>query len=158
MLIEDLLKIPGVIEPETLHKLFPKLNNLERQQVLVIKLLRETRQAYEDMDVFENVCLVLNGINPDVGKTEGCLPEFIWKALDIIQNMHPNLELSFEVTQYIKFMFIDNGYTFFHPFANIDDSMLDVVKDKAGSGPFPLEEDRLGIQAAKYLKIMEYIK
>ena len=82
---EDLINSEDeIIEPETLIEEFPKLDSIERQKLYVYRVLRRTRAAYEDMNVFENVCLVLNDISPNVEVREGLTPEQIWKAVGII--------------------------------------------------------------------------
>jgi len=86
MLPQDLLE-EDFIEPETLKQLFPGMTDLEREKIQVLSVLKNTRAVYEDMDVFENACMVLNGISPDVNKTEGCLPEHIWNTIKIIRSM-----------------------------------------------------------------------
>lgn len=157
MLPEDLLK-EDYIEPETLRQLFPGMTNLEREKILVLSVLKNTRAAYEDMDVFENVCEVLNGIIPNVDSTEGCLPEHIWKTIQVIKSMYPDIEFSDEVKAYIKFIFNDNGYYFYPESIGIDNTIIEDIKTLSIHGPFPLEENFFGIQAVKYLKILEYLK
>ena len=154
MLPEDLLK-EDYIEPETLKQLFPGMTDLEREKIMVLSVLKNTRAAYEDMDVFENVCEVLNGIIPNVDSTEGCLPEHIWKTIQIIKELYPDIELSDSVKAYIKFIFEDHGYYFYPENIGIDNPILSDIKTLAVSGPFPLEETFYGIQAAKYLKLIQ---
>jgi len=154
MLPQDLLK-EDHIEPETLKQLFPGMTDIEREKILVLSVLKSTRAAYEDMDVFENVCLVLNGISPDIDKTEGCIPEYIWNTIKIIKQLYPEIELSDEVKAYIKFIFNDSGYYFYPEEIGIDNPILEDVKTLAERGPFPLEENFHGIQAIKYLKLIQ---
>lgn len=154
MLPVDLLKETH-IEPETLTQLFPGMSDLEKETLLVLSVLKSTRAAYEDMDVFENACLVLNGITPDVDKTEGCLPEYIWKTIDIIHRMYPDIEFSDDVKSYIKFIFEDNGYYFYPEGIGIINPLLKDIKTLAEFGPFPLAETLYGIQATKYLKLTQ---
>jgi len=156
--ITDLLQNEDVVEPETLHMLFPNLTQMEKQKVLAIKVIHNNRCAFEDMDVFENIVFVLNGIDPNVTIMEGSTPEFIWKALDTIRQIHPKIEFAEEVKEYIKSIFLDQGYKVFPPKSGIDSPLLEQVEDRALHGPFPLEEDDIGIQALRYLKTMEYIK
>lgn len=144
------------IEPETLTQLFPGMNELEKETLQVLSVLKTTRAAYEDMDVFENVCLVLNGITPDVDKTEGTLPEHIWKTIEIIKKMYPDIEFSDEVKSYIKFIFEDNGYYFYPEGIGIINPLLTDIKTLALHGPFPLTAETLySIQAIKYLKLTQ---
>lgn len=152
MLPEELLNEDHV-EPETIRQLFPGMTDLEVEKLMVISVLRTTRAAYEDMDVFENVCYVLNDVSPDPMKTEGCPPEFIWKAIETIKKIYPTVEFSEEILQYIKFAFIDNGYKFFPEDIGLPNLELEDIKTLAMHGPFPLEETPTGIQAIKYLKL-----
>lgn len=154
MLPQDLLQ-EDYIEPETIKQLFPGMSDIEREKLQVLMVLKTTRAAYEDMDVFENACMVLNGISPDVNKTEGCLPEHIWKTIKIIRSMYPEIELSDEVKEYIKFIFNDNGYYFYPENIGLENPILDDVKTLAEHGPFPLAETFHGIQATKYLKLIQ---
>jgi len=154
MLPEDLLQ-EDYIEPETIKQLFPGMSEIEREKLQVLAVLKNTRAAYEDMDVFENACLVLNNISPDTDKTEGCLPEHIWKAIRIMKTMYPDIEFSDEVQAYIKYMFNDRGYYFYPENIGIDNPILEDVKTLAISGPFPLAETFHGVQAAKYLKLTQ---
>jgi len=153
MNLEDLLN-EEYIEPETIKQLFPSMSDIDREKLLVLMVLKNTRAAYEDMDVFENVCMVLNNISPDVTKTEGCLPEHIWKAIKIIKRIYPNIELSEEVKTYIKFIFNDNGYYFYPENIGIENPIIEKIKKIATEGPFPLKETFYEIQALKYLKLL----
>jgi len=156
MLPQDLLQ-EDYIEPETLKQLFPGMSDIEREKIQVLAVLKNTRAAYEDMDVFENACMVLNGISPDVNKTEGCLPEHIWKTIKIIKSMYPDIDLSDEVKEYIKFIFNDNGYYFYPEGIEMDNPILEDVKTLALHGPFPLAETFYGVQASRYLKLTQEI-
>ena len=64
------------IEPDTIRML-TNLSDAEIEKALVIWTVKNTRAVYEDMNVFENAVLVLNGITPDVTKMEGLLPEYV---------------------------------------------------------------------------------
>jgi hypothetical protein len=152
MLPEDLFK-EDFIEPETITQLFPGMSELEKEKLQVMSVLKTTRAAYEDMNVFENVCLVLNDISPDVDKVEGCLPEHIWTVTKFIKILYPDIQLSDEVKAYIKFIFNDAGYYFYPTGIGIANPLLEDIKTLAMHGPFPLSETLHGIQAAKYLHI-----
>jgi hypothetical protein len=155
--MKELFDIPD-LEPETIRQFYPFMTDLDAEQIQVIKVLRDTRAAYEDMDVFENAVSVLNGISPNVLEMEGSEPEYIWRALDIIFRLHPDIELAWEVLMYIKYIFNDNGCYFYHPKLPIENIFYDEIVKRAIYGPFPIEEDFIGIQAVKYLKIQEYLK
>ena len=153
MLPKDLL-YENYIEPETITQLFPGMNTIEKEKLQVLMILKTTRAAYEDMDVFENVCLVLNNISPDTDKTEGTLPEHIWKVVKYIKRLYPDIEFSDSVKFYIKFIFNDNGLYFYPEGIGIENPLLEDIKTLANEGPFPLEVETLyGIQAMKYLKL-----
>lgn len=148
-----------VIEPETIRNQFPLLSDIEVEKLQVISLLRKSRAAYEDMHVFENIVLTLNGISPDVEKVEGCEPKHIWNAISIIKSLHKDaIELSHEILMYIKYIFNDNGLWFYPEDVGLENEILTQVTDRATNGPFPLEEDYIGIQAFHYLAILEYMK
>ena len=159
----DVLESDEIIEPETIHQVFPDLSTLDIQKLQVLWLLKHTRAAYEDMDVFEKVVLILNGIEPDVSKMEGSTPEYIWRAINIIKRIHPDVELADEVREYIRYTFDDNGFDFYPPgiglnsVAGSTSGRYTQVKRLAETGPFPLKEDRMGIQAMRYLQIMHYL-
>ena len=155
----DLLKVEGVLEPETIAHFFPMLDSLERQKLYVEKVLRTTRAAYEDMDVFENVVLVLNNINPDITKMEGCKPHHIWKAIKIIKDMNAEVEFSHEVLMYIKMICKENGLEFYPEDIGLKQNkqLYSSIITRSQEGPFPLGEDFLGIQAARLLKINTYL-
>ena len=158
MNFQDIIKSKEIYEPETLEMLFPEMTSLDRQKLQVLWLLQNTRSAYEDLEVFENVVLILNDIEPDPTKMEGSTPEFIWKALDMIAKIHKDVELSDEVKAYIKYIYDDHGYNFYPPTSGIEQTpTYDRVKRKAETGPFPLKEDAFGIQVIRYLRIMKYI-
>ena len=154
MLPQDLLK-EDFIEPETLKQLFPGMSDIEIEKIQVLSVLKSTRAAYEDADVFENAVMVLNGISPDVNKTEGCLPEHIWSTIELIKKLYPEIELSDEVKGYIKYIFNDNGYYFYPEGIDIDNPILEDVKTLALHGPFPLAETFYGVQASRYLKLTQ---
>lgn len=108
------------------------------------------------MDVFENAVLVLNGITPNVVSMEGLLPEYIWYALSIMSKYAKDREFSHEVKMYIKYIYNDAGYWFYPEYADIPDNNVLSVQALAERGPFPLKEDYIGIQAYRYLKLLNY--
>ena len=157
--LTELISLHEPLEPETISRFYPELSDVEVQKVLVMKVIRDTSMVFEDFDVFENAVHVLNSISPDVTKTEGCLPEHIWYAIQLIEQIAKK-EFSYEVKEYIKWCHIDQGYKVFPPsvFSAEENPLYDTVKQMAEEGPFPLQETTVGIQAVKYLKIQEYIK
>jgi|APSaa5957512535_1039671.scaffolds.fasta_scaffold05550_13 hypothetical protein len=155
---KEIISSSEAIEPETLVAFFPKLTSLDRQKIQVLWLLKHTRAAYEDMDVFEKVVLVLNDIDPDVTKMEGSTPEFIWKAINTIKAIHPKVTFSEEVTQYIKYIFNNDGLRFYPEQIGIDNPKITAIKKLASNGSTPLTEDYMGIQTMHYLRIHAYLK
>jgi hypothetical protein len=157
MNLVDLIFNNDILEPETLDKLFPELTSKEKEYILVIKVILTTNVVFEDMDVFENAVQVLNNISPDVTKTEGVEPEWIWYALQLIEKLRPNAKFSNEVYNYIKYIFKNNGIKFLpHIPGYKDDPYLDKVIAQSKEKNIP--ETPLGIQAMKYLRILEYLK
>ena len=157
MKIIDLVSSQISYEPETIKELYFGISDIEVQKIQVMWILKHTRAAYEDMYVFENVVLILNGINPDTEKLEGTTPEQIWKAINILKTIHPNLELSHEIKMYIKYIFNDYGLWFYPKNIGLINNIIDQVEELSINGPFPLEENYLGIQTYNYLKIKEYL-
>tara|TARA_B100000073_G_C23500663_1_gene479634 strand:+ start:190 stop:696 length:507 start_codon:yes stop_codon:yes gene_type:complete len=145
------------VEPDTIRAL-TDLTDEEIQKAMVLWTIKNTRAVYEDMDVFENTVLVLNGINPDVTKMEGVEPEHIWYALGIMQKYNKDREFSHEVQMYIKYIFNDAGCWFYPESAGIENNTLSHIQALADRGPFPLKEDYTGVQAYKLLKINNYIE
>jgi hypothetical protein len=157
MKISDLINNSDFIEPETIRMLFPTLSSIDRQKIQVLWLLNNRRGAYEDFEVFEKVSLVLNNIDPDINKTEGTLPEYIWVTIKVIKDLRPDVELSHEVLEYIKYIFDSNGYKFYPPGIGLNDKEnMDQLKLVAKTGPFPLKDDERGIQANRYKRITDY--
>lgn len=59
---------------------------------------------------------------------------------------------------YIKAMFNEEGLYFYPPeMDNEESKSYKKVKHLAETGPFPLKEDVMGIQAAKYLKLIQQL-
>ena len=128
MELTELLKQEEVVEPETLDMLYPNLSDMDKQTALALKVVYNNRAAFEDMDVFENIVQVLNGIDPNVTIMEGSTPEFIWKATNIMKRIHPKVEFSEEVQEYIKVIFVDDGCRFFPPKSGIENPLIGQVK------------------------------
>lgn len=160
MEISELIHTKEHIEPETVRQLFPNMEDLDRQKILALRVLKHAGGAFVDYTVFENVCLVLNDIVPSVNHTEGCQPEHIWLTMDVIRRMYPsNMPyITDEIRHYVKFIFRNNGYQFYPKELQIEGNRLDEVKTKAENGPFPLTEDPLDIQASRFLRLQEYLK
>lgn len=159
--IPELINSQQELEPETLQELYPNLDSKERQRILALRLLRHHRGPYEDFDVFENVCLAVNDIEPTVEQREGCNPRHIWYTLEVIKRLFDGElpPLSDEVVIYIRGIHRDFGFRFYPPGIGLnEDDQLEEIKQKANKGPFPLGEDPQDIQAARYLKIQQYLE
>lgn len=158
MELSELILSNEKIEPETLLKLYPELSDVDREYVMALKVIKTTNAVFEDFNVFENAVSILNRVSPNIELMEGTLPEWIWKAGLIIHRLRPDADYSDEVKEYIKYTYNDNGYKFYPPYFDLDNPILTDVTKKALEGPFPLREDFLGIQAARYLKIQRYLQ
>ena len=167
MNLQDIINDPEPTAPEVIQTLLPLLDEIDIEKAQVMHVLKNTRAAYEDMNVFENAVLVINGISPDVEKVEGCEPKYIWKAISVIRSLHPKLEFAHEVLMYIRFIFQEHGYSFFPPKTGLDEyqhNMFEEIQDRAASyaseekGLPELEDNNeFDIQVTKYLIIKEYM-
>jgi len=72
----DVIKSPERIDPETIRAL-TNLSSADVEKTLVLDVIKNTNAVFEDMYVFENAVLVLNGMIPDVTKVEGSQPHLI---------------------------------------------------------------------------------
>ena len=119
-----------LIEPETIRAL-TNLEDLEIEKAMVLWTIKNSRAVYEDMDVFENAVLVLNGITPNVAIMEGLLPTFIWYALDIMSRYAKDrefrvavcVEIHWEISIWCchKNIFLGDSQQFFNEFILIFD-------------------------------------
>lgn len=158
MTVKELINMEEPLEPETLKMLYPEMSTLEREQILVCRIIKNTRMVEEDMDIFENAVHVLNGMSPNVERMESCLPEHIWYALEKMKRIK-KIRLSNEVKTYIKYIFKTNGCTFVPEGYGLgEDGTLDNIKRIASEGPFPLSETSEHIQVFRYMAIQQYIK
>ena len=155
--LTDLIFDLEPLESETIDQLFPELNPQEREYLMVVKVILQTNMIYEDMDIFENAVQVLNKMSPDLDKTEGLKPEWIWNALRTITKLRPDTQFSDEVYEYIQFMHKDSGIKFMPDLPGVPrdpylTKIINISKDKT------LPETVDGIQAMRYLKIIDYLK
>ena len=157
MELTDLIVSPEELEPETLDKLYPELNPQEREYIFVCRNILHNDFVFEDMDVFENAVQVLNNISPDVNKTEGVLPEWIWNALRTIVKLRPDAKFSIEVREFVTYICKSNGLLFMPDMPGFShDLYLDKVIELSKNTPLPETKD--GIQTMRYLNIIEYLK
>jgi hypothetical protein len=157
---EDLLQFvqeDDVLEPDTLRQLYPDLSEEEFNKTMALKVLKHTRQFWENFYAFEDITLALNDIVPDFTKLDGCTPEQIWYAVQLADQIRPGLEYSKEVQLYIKFMCNDAGVFIYPPQVGLENPYLEKAKELSVKGPFPLGETTEEIQAGKYLSILEYL-
>jgi hypothetical protein len=158
-LLQELINDTDVLEPETLRQLFPDLSEPEFNKVMALKVIKHTRHFWENMYSFEDLVLALNEVNPDFTMLQGCTPEQIWYAVQLVDQIRPGYEYSLEVQLYTKFMFNNIGFYIYPPQIGLDNPYLEEAKTIAANGPFPIQENSTAeIQAGKYLQILEYLK
>ncbi|MBC8436851.1 hypothetical protein H8D85_00855 [bacterium] len=76
MEVQDVLNSKEHIEPATIRAL-TSLSDEDVEATLVLDVIKNSNAIFEDMYVFENAVLVLNGLIPDVTKVEGSTPQLI---------------------------------------------------------------------------------
>ena len=167
-LIENLLtqSMHEVIEPETIRNLMPSAAEEDFNMMEAILTVKSSNYPFENFYAFENVVRALNNVVPRVDMLEGANPEWIWYACDIIAKLRPSMEISHEVVEYIKKIYVDEGIYFLHPhiIQNAEDTDLSAwaqiykaAKHKTANGPFPVEADSfINRQAIELMKIELY--
>lgn len=160
-------ELDTILEPDALRSILGMdASPLEILTPLVHNVLKHTVAAYTDFYVFENVVLVLNGIEPDVRQVQGCSAQQIWYALEQIKQIYSNgaelehPEYAEEVIAYIRFTFLEEGIKVMPDVVEGQDkAYVELVKNMATNGPFPLTGDsEESVQAIKYLKILTYLE
>jgi hypothetical protein len=106
---------------------------------------------------------VLNGINPNIDSLDGCSPQHIWYALVKMKEWRPDIEekLSYEVKQYIRFCFKEEGLIFYPAGVGMPSPYLDQVIEIINKVNGPIienDENPLARQAIHYLRLVEYTK
>ncbi len=146
------------IEPESLDVLFPLATQQKRESLMALKTAMAVATPYQDMDVFENLAQVFNDQTPDVSKTEGCEPKYIFYALQKLERLTSPVPLSDEVKMYIKWNLTEAGIYFYPENAGFTqpDWYKDMVARTVKSAPLQVS-DFLDVQTYKFLKIQEYI-
>ena len=157
-----------VVEPETIHRLFPKLTDEEFNKIEAMITIASSNYPYENFYAFENVVRALNDIVPIVDMIEGAEPKWIWYACNIMERLRPNMELSQEVVEYVKKIYSDEGIYFLHPYItkNSEDPQMSeyaqiyaAVKYKAENEKNPIEPTSfINRQAIEFLKMDLYCK
>lgn len=161
---DPILEKEPYLEPETIRALRgDDLSSLEVQKELVEKLIKTGDAAFNDFYVFENVIQVLNDVEPNLESLDGCSPEHIWFALSLMKEWRPGIEelLSYEVKQYIRFCFKEEGIIFYPAGVGMPSPYLDKVIDLTNKINGPIIEDAenpLARQAIHYLRLIEYTK
>jgi phosphoribosylformylglycinamidine (FGAM) synthase PurS component len=157
MQIQEFLNSTPEFEPETIRALFPELSDIELEQIQVINILKNTTYFWEDMYVFENAVLVLNGIKPEVGFLQGVTPEQIWYAISVAKSV-VNRKYSVEVKEYVRWIFNVNGTYVYPPELELSNPYFETAIQMAVNGPFPLGDNSVEeVQAGKYLAIKMYM-
>jgi hypothetical protein len=118
MIREEIQKLDSedIIEPETIRRLYPQLDEKEFNKLNAEIVVTTTNYPYENFYVFENIIRALNGIIPNIHLMEGLEPEWLWYGLYKLQELRPGMEYSHEVIEYIKFVLSDNGIYFLPKF------------------------------------------
>jgi hypothetical protein len=159
---EDLLQFVQeveLLEPDTLRQLYPDLSEEEFNKTMALKVLKHTHHFWENFYSFEDITLALNDVVPDFSVIEGCTPEQLWYAVQLAEQIRPNMEYSEEVQLYIKYNCNEAGVYIYPPQVGLDNPYLDKATTLAANGPFPLgDETPEEIQAGKYLAILTYLK
>jgi hypothetical protein len=156
--LKEILLSKEKLEPETIHQLFPTLTDSDMEKINATRTILHTRFFFEDMFIFEDIVLALNGIAPDFGHLEGCTPEQIWYAVDLVStSLRPEVEYSWEVQAYCKWMLNDAG-VFIYPkqFVDLLNPYYEMVVELASKNEFS-EDDVTHVQASKYKAIQAYI-
>jgi len=157
MTINEIIMSTEEIEPETIRQMFPTLNELDIEKVHAARLIIHTRFPFEDFYVFEDTVLALNGSTPDFSILQGCTPEQIWYAVDIMTKLRPQVEFSWEVQAYCKWMSNDAGVYIYPPvFDDLDNPYYEKAVELA-KGELIDNSSIESTQAGKYLVIQVYI-
>ena len=130
------------VEPETIRDLYPNLSNREFNKLMAVLSIKFSNYPFENFYVFENVALALNNIVPDITMVEGCLPKWIWYAIETMSRLRPAMEYSEDVVEYIRRIFADNGVYLYPRGLQIDNPILEKAEqiiDKATK--LPLKDD-----------------
>jgi hypothetical protein len=155
----ELVKENDVLEPDTIRQLYPDLSEEEFNKVMAIKVVKHTRQFWENFYAFEDIVLALNDLTPDFSLLEGVTPEQIWYAIQLVDQIRPGMEYSKEVQLYIKWNCNEAGVYIYPPSVGLDNPYYEAAKTLSEQGPFPLgEATAVEVQAGKYLNILEYLK
>jgi hypothetical protein len=119
--------------------------------------LKVSNSPLKDFYIFNNIIHGLNFSVPDFANFDPCSPEELWNGLHIIHKNFPDFEYSNEVLIYITSILAEDGIYFMPPFLG-NTKTYQLVKERMELGPFPLEEDLIGIQASKLLALEMYTK
>ncbi len=147
-----------LIEPEEIHEIY-KGEPKERLEFLnALIALRRNPRCMEDFYLFNNIILALNYKEVDFHNFFPANAEEMWNGIEIIHSMFPYIKFSGEVKLYIKRILNDDGIYFYPSYIEESKSLSD-IKDKAETGPFPLnDDDMLSYQASKYMALNTYHK
>lgn len=144
------------IEPETIRSVYPHLTEEQFNFVEAIITIKSTDAPFMDMNVFENTVLALNFKVPDFNVMTPPTPEELWHGIKIMNFISKEQKFSPEVHLYAKAVFSEDGI-YFMPEEMISDTVLNIIKEKADLGPFPIaDEETMDIQTAKYMALDLY--
>jgi hypothetical protein len=148
------------IEPETIKAFYPHATEGEINFLQALITLKSVDRPFKDFYIFEDIITALNHQTPDFTTLEPPQPEELWHGIHVMKDIQPEIEFSPEVIIYAKSVFNDAGI-YFYPTV-LDNSeqnrrILEKIKNKAGTGPFPLKNDKIeDIQASHYLSLNLY--
>ncbi len=147
-------------EPETLRQLFPQLSEIEHEQLQVLQALTYNLAFWQDSFVFENAVLALNEVKPEIGFMQGCTPQQIWYAVQLMTKAFPTRTYSYPVKMYVKFMCNQHGVYVYPPemFNDLENPYYTGAKLKLETTKILSDKTTIDIQAAQLAAIELYIR
>ena len=148
------------IEPETVRQKLPFLDEEGFNFNMAKLTIENSNAAFEDFYIFSAVVIALNGVVPDFKKLETPEIPWIWYAVEIIKDLRPDMEFSYEVQQYIKLASNEDGYYIYpREMDELDTKWLDRAEALLDAEPEQYTDaTTVEIQAAKLLEINRYVK
>jgi hypothetical protein len=128
MNLNDLINTPENLEPETIRHFLPDFSEEDLNWVFACRLVKHTTWWVEDMFIFENVVRALNKLPVDFTELQLVSPKHIWYAMDLIKRLWKKVKInySWEVRQYIKYIFTNDGIYGITPWNEDDEFEVEV--------------------------------